>query len=163
VFGKRLVQRLRTAHTLVEPPPKPLTQLNRQGLRVPLCAHAAPSYKEPIPGFETIKDPFRASWGPRGCAFSGHVSHQGHSSVEKSDSSRQSVERLKTKRLSANDQRHGGAAGNINDTIPKILTLQKMPRVAVCSLSLQNYKAEGSKLIKLLRRVSKIEGVKNFL
>lgn len=165
--GKRLVQRYGQRILLVEPPAEPLSQAEFDKVsEFPYALMPHPSYKDPIPGFETIKDSLPVVRGcPGGCAFCGLVSHQGHFLVSRSqDSVVRSVERLKTKRTfrgTISDM--GGAAGNIYGHHPENPELCKKCRRVSCMFPVpcKNYKADGSKLIALLRRVSKIEGVKN--
>jgi uncharacterized radical SAM protein YgiQ len=77
--GKRLVQMHGTRALLQEPPAFPVDGPELDALyELPFMRLAHPSYKQPVPGFATIKDSIIVSRGcPGGCTFCGLGFHQG--------------------------------------------------------------------------------------
>lgn len=77
--GKRLVQMHGNRAVLQEPPAFPVDGPDLDALyELPFMRLAHPSYKQPIPGFATIKDSIIVSRGcPGGCTFCGLGFHQG--------------------------------------------------------------------------------------
>jgi len=77
--GKRLVQRHGNRVVWMEPPAMPVDGPDLDALyELPFMRLAHPSYKEPVPGFATIKDSIIVSRGcAGGCTFCGLGFHQG--------------------------------------------------------------------------------------
>lgn len=77
--GKRLVQRHGNRVVWMEPPAMPVDGPELDALyEYPFMRLAHPSYKEPVPGFATIKDSIIVSRGcAGGCTFCGLGFHQG--------------------------------------------------------------------------------------
>ncbi len=77
--GKRLVQWHGQRAVLQEPPAFPVDGPDLDALyELPFMRRAHPSYREPVPGFATIKDSIIVSRGcPGGCTFCGLGFHQG--------------------------------------------------------------------------------------
>ncbi|MFO1459559.1 MAG: YgiQ family radical SAM protein [Verrucomicrobiota bacterium] len=77
--GRRLVQMHGNRAVLQEPPAFPVDGPELDALyEYPFMRLAHPSYKEPVPGFATIKDSIIVSRGcPGGCTFCGLGFHQG--------------------------------------------------------------------------------------
>ncbi len=77
--GKRMVQMHGGRAVLMEPPAHPLDGPDLDALyELPFQRAAHPTYKEPVPGFATIKDSIIVSRGcAGGCTFCGLGFHQG--------------------------------------------------------------------------------------
>jgi uncharacterized radical SAM protein YgiQ len=77
--GKRLVQRHGQRAVVMEPPAFPLQARDLDALyELPFMRRAHPAYREPVPGFATIKDSVIVSRGcAGGCTFCGLGFHQG--------------------------------------------------------------------------------------
>jgi len=77
--GKRLVQRHGQRTVVMEPPAFPLQGHDLDALyELPFMRLAHPSYRDPVPGFATIKDSIIVSRGcAGGCTFCGLGFHQG--------------------------------------------------------------------------------------
>lgn len=77
--GKRLVQWHGGRAVLMEPPARPIQDAEFDALfELPFQRRAHPDYREPVPGFATIKDSLIVSRGcAGGCTFCGLGLHQG--------------------------------------------------------------------------------------
>lgn len=77
--GRRLVQMHGNRALVQEPPAFPIDGPDLDALyELPFMRAAHPSYKQPVPGFATIKDSIIVSRGcPGGCTFCGLGFHQG--------------------------------------------------------------------------------------
>ena len=165
--GRGLFQRYGDRILVLEPPPLPLTteELDKvHDLDYSYAPH--PRYKGRIPAFETIRDSIPAVRGcPGGCAFCGLVSHQGRHVVSRSAQS--IIRNVKT--LCSKPEFHGtisdigGAAGNIYGS--KVLDVERCRRCrrasCLCPTPCPNYQCDGQELLKLLREVDAVEGVKH--
>jgi uncharacterized radical SAM protein YgiQ len=152
---------------LIEPPPEPLSKEEMDAVYdwpFSNCPH--PSYKGRIPAYETIHNSIPAVRGcPGGCAFCGLVSHQGRMIMSRShDSVLREVNRmLSCKNFRGTISDIGGAAGNIYDSGPidtsKCANCKRTSCVfpSIC----KNYQFDGTSLVKLLRKVRSIPGVKH--
>jgi uncharacterized radical SAM protein YgiQ len=165
--ARRLLQRYAQRALLLEPPAEPLSTAEFDRVcEFPYAGRPHPTYKEPIPAFETIKASIPVVRGcPGGCAFCGLVSHQGRFLSSRSeDSVAKDVEKLLSRKgFTGTISDIGGAAGNIYGHGPKDPDLCKRCKRVSCIVPdpCPNYKADGSKLLKLLRRLRKMNGVKH--
>ncbi|MBN2640577.1 MAG: YgiQ family radical SAM protein, partial [Victivallales bacterium] len=166
--GKGLIQRYDQRLLVIEPSPEPMsTEESDHVHSLPFKYLPHPIYKgQNIPAFETIKNSIPAVRGcPGGCAFCGLVSHQGrHMTFRSEESIVNEVERLKKlAHFRGTISDIGGPAGNIYGNVPfepeKCHSCKRSSCLypKVC----KNYNADGTRLIKLLRRVRSIDGVKH--
>jgi uncharacterized radical SAM protein YgiQ len=152
---------------LIEPPPEPLSKEEMDAVydwAFSNCPH--PSYKGRIPAYETIHNSIPAVRGcPGGCAFCGLVSHQGRMIMSRShDSVLREVNRmLSCKNFRGTISDIGGAAGNIYDSGPiDTAKCARCKRTSCVFPSIcKNYQFDGTSLVKLLRKVRSIPGVKH--
>jgi uncharacterized radical SAM protein YgiQ len=165
--GKALCQAYGEQLVVIEPSPEPLTteELDRVH-ELPFSGRPHPVYQGKIPAFETIKHSIPAVRGcPGGCAFCGLVSHQGRMVSSRSHNSVvKDVMRMKERsnfRGTISDI--GGAAGNIYGS--QTLNIEKCRKCHRSSClypkKCPNYSCDGKSLIKLLRQVRAIPGVKH--
>jgi uncharacterized radical SAM protein YgiQ len=165
--GKGLYQAYGEQLVVIEPSPEPLTTAELDRVHeLPFSCMPHPVYKGPIPAFETIKHSIPAVRGcPGGCAFCGLVSHQGRMVSSRShESVIKDVMRMKQRpnfRGTISDI--GGAAGNIYDSQTQDVEKCKKCRRSSCLFPkiCPNYVCDGKSLVKLLREVRSIPGVKH--
>ncbi|MDD5698510.1 MAG: YgiQ family radical SAM protein [Victivallaceae bacterium] len=164
--ARGLVQRYGDRLLVLEPPALPLTveELDRV-YDLPFTNLPHPSYTRPIPAFETIKYSIPAVRGcPGGCSFCGLVAHQGRSIRSRSPASiLRAAERLiRQENFRGTITDIGGAAGNIYSGGPVEAEKCRTCRRVSCLFPepCSNYRADGAALIKLLRQVRTIRGVK---
>ena len=165
--GRKLLQETNGRYVLVEPPSKPLpaSEFDRV-CEFPYALRPHPSYKEPIPAWLAVRDSLPAVRGcPGGCAFCGLVAHQGRCVISRSeDSLMRGLDRLKEQKFfrgTISDV--GGAAGNIYGHTPADRALCEKCRRSSCMFPnpCPNYRAEGRRLIGLLRRMRRDPSVKH--
>ncbi len=165
--GRRLIQRYAQRILLVEPPAEPLSEKDFDHVNeLPYAWRPHPSYSEQIPAFETIKASIPAVRGcPGGCSFCGLVSHQGRFLVSRSEDSviRDAKKLCAKKGFSGTITDVGGAAGNIYGHGPLNPELCKRCKRYSCMVpeKCPNYSPDGSRLIRLLRRLKGTDGIKN--
>jgi uncharacterized radical SAM protein YgiQ len=166
--GKGLVQRYDQRLLVIEPSPEPMsTEESDHVHSLPFKYLPHPIYKgQNIPAFETIKNSIPAVRGcPGGCAFCGLVSHQGrHMTFRSEESIVNEVERLKKlAHFRGTISDIGGPAGNIYGNVPFDVEKCHSCKRSSCLYPkvCKNYNADGTRLIKLLRRVRSIDGVKH--
>ncbi len=165
--GRRLVQRYGPRALLVEPPAEPLSETEFDHVcELGYAWRPHPSYKEGIPAFETIRASIPAVRGcPGGCSFCGLVSHQSRFLVSRSeDSVARDAERLRAKKgFSGTITDVGGAAGNIYGHHPSDKELCKACKRVSCMFpgKCPNYAPDGRRLLKLLRRLRSMDGIKH--
>ena len=165
--GKRLIQRYGDRIMIQEPPQEPLNCSEFDKVAdLPFSGMPHPSYKEKIPAFETVKDSIPAVRGcPGGCAFCCLASHQGRFLSSRSEESIVlEIQRLmKRKVFHGTVSDIGGAAGNILGHHPADPEKCKHCRRISCiqpSLC-PNYRHDEKILIKLLRRLRSMPGLKH--
>ncbi len=165
--GHGLYQRYGDRVLVIEPPPAPLTteELDRVH-ELPFSRRPHPVYKGRIPAFDAISASIPAVRGcPGGCSFCGLVSHQGRAITSRSH---ESVLKDVRKLLDTPDFKGtitdiGGPAGNIYGSYAKDIGLCAKCRRSSCMVPrpCPNYVADGESLMKLLRKVRSVQGVKH--
>ena len=164
--GHGLLQRCGERLLVVEPPPEPLTseELDRVH-ELGYAGRPHPSCKGRIPAYETIRDSVPAIRGcPGGCAFCGLVAHQGRQVMSRSPESilREITAMTKKPWFKGTVSDIGGAAGNIFGSETDREFCAKCRRSSclfphICP----HYRCDGKKLLDLLRKASRIPGVKH--
>ena len=164
--GKRLIQRYGDRLLVLERPNPPLTQEEFDYVcELPYGMGPHPSYKQPVPAFETVKFSIPAVRGcPGGCAFCGLVAHQTRHLVSRSpESVLRSMEALKKiPGFNGIVSDIGGAASNIfgNRTADHSLC-EKCHRVScMWPKPCPNYVPDGSILQNLLRKARSMPGIR---
>ncbi|MDD5597760.1 MAG: YgiQ family radical SAM protein [Victivallaceae bacterium] len=165
--ARGLIQRYGERLLVVEPPAIPLSTEELDNIYdLPFTNLPHPKYKKAIPAFETIKHSIPAVRGcPGGCSFCGLVAHQGRSIRSRSQASilREAERIAQQQNFKGTISDIGGAAGNIYNSGPvdaeKCVKCRRISCLfpAPCP----NYQAEGEELIRLLRKVREIPGVKH--
>lgn len=165
--GRGLYQRYGDRVLVIEPPPTPLTteELDRVH-ELPFSRRPHPAYKGKIPAFEAISASIPAVRGcPGGCSFCGLVSHQGRAITSRShESVLKDVEKLLCDRdFKGTITDIGGPAGNIYGSYVKDAGACAGCRRSSCLVPkpCPNYVADGESLVKLLRKVRSVPGVKH--
>jgi uncharacterized radical SAM protein YgiQ len=165
--ARGLVQRYGERLLVLEPPAMPLSTEELDKIHdLPFTNLPHPKYKKPIPAFETIKHSIPAVRGcPGGCSFCGLVAHQGRSIRSRSQASilREAERLAKQRNFKGTISDIGGAAGNIYNSGPVDANKCLKCRRVSCLFPNQcpNYQAEGEDLIRLLRKLREIPGVKH--
>jgi len=165
--GKGLIQHYGGRLLVVEPPAIPLDSSELDAMhRLPFTRRPHHCYKGRIPAYETVRDSIMAVRGcPGGCAFCGLVAHQGRQVMSRSPESilREIEELTKEPFFKGTISDIGGAAGNIYASYVADPERCKLCRRASCLFPAicPNYHCDGLALLKLLRSVEKIPGVKH--
>lgn len=165
--GNILLQRYGDRLLVIEPPSRPMSGSEfDEACSFPYSGVPHPSYKGPIPAYETIRDSIPAVRGcPGGCAFCGLVSHQGRTVISRSEDSivAQIQKRAKNKSFKGTISDIGGAAGNIYGCEASDLNQCRKCRRSSCLFPTQcpNFKIEEKRLLALLRRIRALPEVKH--
>lgn len=165
--GKGIIQRYGDRLLVQESPQEPLTTEEMDAVyALPFAGEPHPSYKEPIPAYETIRDSIPAVRGcPGGCTFCGLVAHQGKQIINRSEESIISTveEFLKRPSFRGTISDIGGAASNIyGNSVYDQNKCEVCRRVSCFSPSMcKNYNPDGQPLLSLLQRIKSIDGVKH--
>ena len=161
-----LVQKSEGKAVVQNPPALPLTTAEMDAVYgLPFVKRAHPSYKEPVPALETIKDSIvihRGCFG--GCAFCSLTLHQGRfiqtrsaESVEKEASAL-----LKTPRHPGNISDLGAPSANMYGMGGKDMAVCKACKKLSCvhPVICPNLNTDHKPLLTLMRRVRGIKGLK---
>ncbi len=165
--GKILLQKYGDRLLVIEPPPRPMTSSEFDEVcSFPYSGVPHPSYKGPIPAYETIRDSIPAVRGcPGGCAFCGLVSHQGRTVISRSEDSivEQIHKRAENKSFKGTISDIGGAAGNIYGCEARDFEKCRKCRRSSCLFPKQcpNFKIDEKRLLALLRRIRALPEVKH--
>jgi uncharacterized radical SAM protein YgiQ len=155
--GKAVVQ---------NPPALPLTTAEMDAVYgLPFVKRAHPSYKEPIPALETIKDSIvihRGCFG--GCAFCSLTLHQGRFIQTRSADSveKEAAALLKTPRHPGNISDLGAPSANMYAMGGKDMAVCKACKKLSCvhPVICPNLNTDHKPLLTLMRRVRAIKGLK---
>lgn len=155
--GKAVVQ---------NPPALPLSTAEMDAVySLPFTKRAHPSYKEPVPALETIKDSIvihRGCFG--GCAFCSLTLHQGRFIQTRSAESveREAAALLKTPRHPGNISDLGAPSANMYGMSGKDLAVCKACKKLSCvhPVICPNLNTDHKPLLALMRRVRAIKGLK---
>jgi uncharacterized radical SAM protein YgiQ len=155
--GKAVVQ---------NPPALPLTTAEMDAVYgLPFVKRAHPSYKEPIPALETIKDSIvihRGCFG--GCAFCSLTLHQGRFIQTRSADSveKEAAALLKTPRHPGNISDLGAPSANMYAMGGKDMAVCKACKKLSCvhPVICPNLNTDHKPLLALMRRVRAIKGLK---
>ena len=167
--AKRLVQRHDDQAIVVNPPQFPISQESMDSVYgLPYTRQAHPSYKEPIPAFQTIKDSvtiMRGCFG--GCTFCSITAHQGR--IIQSRSQNSIVNEINKM---ADDKSFKGTVSDIGGPTANMYEMKcSRPEVEVkcrrqscvhpkiCKL----LHTDHGPLIQLMRESRKVDGVKKVL
>jgi uncharacterized radical SAM protein YgiQ len=165
--GRRLVQWHGQRAVVMEPPAFPVQGAEFDALyELPFQRAAHPGYREPVPGFATIKDSIIVSRGcAGGCTFCGLGFHQGKFMSSRSvDSVRQEIRRLteaETFRGTVSDL--GGPTANLygcDNTVAEACKKCHRPSClwpTICPY----FQIDESRQLELLRGARATEGVKH--
>ncbi len=161
-----LVQKSEGKAVVQNPPALPLSTPEMDAVYgLPFTKRAHPSYKEPIPALETIKDSIvihRGCFG--GCAFCSLTLHQGRFIQERSPESVEKEARalLDTPRHSGNISDLGAPSANMYGLHGRDLNVCKACKKLSCvhPVICPNLNTDHRPLLALMRRVRALKGLK---
>ncbi|MHB0996878.1 MAG: YgiQ family radical SAM protein [Elusimicrobiales bacterium] len=161
-----LVQKSEGKAVVQNPPALPLTTAEMDAVYgLPFTKRAHPSYKEPIPALEMIKDSIvihRGCFG--GCAFCSLTLHQGRFIQERSPESveKEAAELLRTPRHPGNISDLGAPSANMYGLHGRDLEVCKACRKLSCvhPAICPNLGTDHRPLLALMRRVRALKGLK---
>ncbi|OGR53146.1 MAG: YgiQ family radical SAM protein [Elusimicrobia bacterium GWA2_62_23] len=161
-----LVQKSEGKAVVQNPPALPLTTPEMDAVYgLPYTKRAHPSYKEPIPALEMIKDSIvihRGCFG--GCAFCSLTLHQGRFIQSRSPESveKEAAELLKTPRHPGNISDLGAPSANMYEMRGKDMEVCKACKKLSCvhPVICPNLNTDHKPLLALMRRVRALKGLK---
>jgi len=161
-----LVQKSEGKAVVQNPPALPLTTPEMDAVYgLPFTKRAHPSYKEPIPALETIKDSIvihRGCFG--GCAFCSLTLHQGRFIQSRSAESveREAARLLKTPRHPGNISDLGAPSANMYEMRGRDMEICKACKKLSCvhPVICPNLNTDHKPLLALMRRIRAIKGLK---
>jgi len=164
--AKPLVQKSEGRAVVQNPPALPLTTEEMDAVYgLPFTKRAHPSYKEPIPALEMIKDSIvihRGCFG--GCSFCSLTLHQGRFIQSRSPASveREAEELLKTPRHPGNISDLGAPSANMYEMRGRDLAVCQACRKISCvhPVICPNLDTDHKPLLALMRRIRAIKGLK---
>lgn len=164
--AKVLVQKSEGRAVVQNPPALPLTTGEMDFIYgLPFAKRAHPSYSEPIPALETIKDSIvihRGCFG--GCAFCSLTLHQGRFIQTRSPASveKESKELLKTPRHPGNISDLGAPSANMYGMRGKDMEICRACRKLSClhPVICPNLDTDHGPLLALMRRIRAIKGLR---
>jgi uncharacterized radical SAM protein YgiQ len=164
--ARPLVQKSDGRAVVQNPPALPLSTEEMDAVYgLPFTKRAHPSYKEPIPALEMIKDSIvihRGCFG--GCAFCSLTLHQGRFIQERSAASveREAAELLRTPRHPGNISDLGAPSANMYGMHGRDLNVCKACRKLSClhPAICPNLATDYQPLLALMRRIRALKGLK---
>ncbi|OGR75375.1 MAG: YgiQ family radical SAM protein [Elusimicrobia bacterium GWC2_64_44] len=161
-----LVQKSEGKAVVQNPPALPLTTPEMDAVYgLPFTKRAHPSYKEPIPALEMIKDSIvihRGCFG--GCSFCSLTLHQGRFIQERSPESveREAAELLRTPRHPGNISDLGAPSANMYGLHGRDMNVCKACKKLSCvhPVICPNLGTDHKPLLALMRRVRALKGLK---
>jgi len=161
-----LVQKSEGKAVVQNPPALPLTTPEMDAVYgLPFTKRAHPSYKEPVPALEMIKDSIvihRGCFG--GCAFCSLTLHQGRFIQSRSPESveKEAAELLKTPRHPGNISDLGAPSANMYEMRGKDMEVCKACKKLSCvhPVICPNLNTDHKPLLALMRRVRALKGLK---
>ena len=161
-----LVQKSEGKAVVQNPPALPLTTPEMDAVYgLPYTKRAHPSYKEPIPALEMIKDSIvihRGCFG--GCAFCSLTLHQGRFIQSRSPESveKEAAELLKTPRHPGNISDLGAPSANMYEMRGRDMEVCKACKKLSCvhPAICPNLNTDHKPLLALMRRVRALKGLK---
>ncbi|MDD2806087.1 MAG: YgiQ family radical SAM protein [Elusimicrobiales bacterium] len=161
-----LVQKSEGKAVVQNPPALPLTTPEMDAVYgLPFTKRAHPSYKEPVPALEMIKDSIvlhRGCFG--GCAFCSLTLHQGRFIQSRSPASveKEAAELLRTPRHPGNISDLGAPSANMYEMRGKDMKVCAACRKLSCvhPVICPNLNTDHKPLLALMRRVRALKGLK---
>ncbi len=164
--GRGMIQRHGDRLLVIEPPAPALKPEELDAVHeLPYARRPHPMYHGRIPAFETIRTSIQAVRGcPGGCAFCGLVVHQGRSIMNRSEASilREAAAIAADPEFRGTISDVGGAAGNLwgGSSDPELCSRCRRTSCLFPS-ACPNYHCDGKKLVGLLRRLRRIDGIRH--
>jgi uncharacterized radical SAM protein YgiQ len=164
--ARRLLQKSEGRAVVQNPPALPLTTAEMDAVYgLPFAKRAHPSYKEPIPALEMIKDSIvihRGCFG--GCSFCSLTLHQGRFIQSRSPASveKETEELLRTPRHPGNVSDLGAPSANMYEMRGRDMAVCRACRKISCvhPVICPNLDTDHKPLLALMRRIRAVKGLK---